>query len=217
MRKVTNAEISNVITGALHDAAPDFCRVDFSDTNIDNGYFYKFNMRSAKFHRSSLRGARMRMAHLNYASFNEADMEGADLSNANLIHANARATNLRGANLYGASMDCAYMYRADLRGAILCGASMRGSRMTGADLTDADIRLSYGNGRQIRTFQFPRYHVVICITHNVRNMAIGCQQHTINKWMQFDDDEIDSMDNHALEWWRVHKCILQTIIDKWDL
>jgi len=43
----------------------------------------------------------------------------------------------------------------------------------------------------------------ITVTDN--HMKIGCQQHTIEQWRDFEDDEIAIMDDGALEWWEKHK------------
>jgi hypothetical protein len=43
-------------------------------------------------------------------------------------------------------------------------------------------------------------------------MAIGCEQHSIDKWMNFSDEEIDKMDTNALQWWEVWKPRIQQLI-----
>ena len=44
-------------------------------------------------------------------------------------------------------------------------------------------------------------------------MAIGCQQHTIEEWKNFDDEVISKMDSNALEWWSRYKTVLFSLID----
>ena len=36
-------------------------------------------------------------------------------------------------------------------------------------------------------------------------IAIGCQQHTIKEWKEFEDERIHEMDSSALEWWKKWK------------
>lgn len=137
---------------------------------------------------------------------NAIDLSGSDLSGSDLSGSNMGCADLRGSDLSGAK----------LMGANLVGAIMIGTNLTNADLRGAKIKWNSGNGREIRNIRLGCYTVVICITHNVRMMAIGCQQHTIDEWMGFRDDEIDVMDFGALEWWYRYKDTLETIIDNWD-
>lgn len=198
MRKITPEEISDIISGALPEE-PVFRCVDFREaTDLDRCDFYRADMAWSDFRGVDLHGCSMRLADLSHANFGGSDMKGADLSAANLCYAK--------------------LENAFLDGACLCRASMHGADMTGAELTGADLRWSIGNGNEIRSFQLGYYHVVICITHNVRVMAIGCQQHSIDDWMRFDDDDIEDMDGKAaLKWWGKYKAFIENIIDNWDI
>ena len=40
---------------------------------------------------------------------------------------------------------------------------------------------------------------------NKHILAIGCQQHAIEKWKDFTDEEIQKMDVGALVWWKKWK------------
>ena len=44
---------------------------------------------------------------------------------------------------------------------------------------------------------------MICFNKHI--LAIGCRQHTIEKWQNFTDDEISIMDGDALMWWKKWK------------
>ena len=102
--------------------------------------------------------------------------------------------------------------RANLRGADLSGADLRGADLRCADRRGADLRcanlLCIGNMRNIKTIQADRW--AVGYTHDT--MQIGCQRHMIVEWFEFSDEEIASMDDGALDWWRVWKPILQSII-----
>jgi hypothetical protein len=82
------------------------------------------------------------------------------------------------------------LYEVDLRWAVLCEV--------------------IGNNKEIKTIQSGLW--VINYTDTV--MSIGCQQHNIEDWFNFDDDRINYMDINALKWWRKWKPILRQIIDK---
>ncbi len=44
-----------------------------------------------------------------------------------------------------------------------------------------------------------------------QDMAIGCQQHSIERWWGFNDRVIAKMDGAALEFWQAHKATLQAL------
>ena len=111
---------------------------------------------------------------------------------ANLRNANLRNADLRNANLRNANLSDANLLNANLRNANLSGANM----------------LCIGNMRNIKTIQADRW--AVGYTHDT--MQIGCQRHMIAEWFEFSDEDIASMDDGALDWWRVWKPILQSII-----
>ena len=43
------------------------------------------------------------------------------------------------------------------------------------------------------------------IGFNRKLLCIGYQQHSIEKWKNFTDDEISKLDEDALEWWNKWK------------
>lgn len=86
-------------------------------------------------------------------------------------------------------------------------ADLSGATLSGADLSGADLR-AFGNMSHIKTIQADRWQ----IGYTSDTMQIGCQRHLIAEWWEFSDDEISSMDSNALEWWKVWKPILQSII-----
>ena len=42
-------------------------------------------------------------------------------------------------------------------------------------------------------------------------IKIGCQNHTIEKWLSFDDDTIKLMEPRALEFWKIWKPVIQLL------
>ena len=165
------------------------------------------NLSYADLSGANLRGASLFDANLSGASLLGADLRDANLRDANLIGANLRGANLSGANLSYADLSCANLSGANLRDANLSGASLLGADLLGADLRGANL-LCTGNMINIKTIQVDRW--VVGYTHDT--MQIGCQRHMIAEWFEFSDEEIASMDDEALDWWRVWKPILQSII-----
>lgn len=138
-------------------------------------------------------------------------LSGADLSWANLSWANLRGANLSGADLRGANLSEANLRGADLRGADLRGAYLSGANLNGADLSEAYLSWATGNGEQIVTIQTPYWPVVIC--QNQKIMAIGCEQHSIDDWAEFESDRINQMDRDALTFWTQYKPIIFGMIE----
>lgn len=137
------------------------------------------------------------------------DLRGANLSWANLFGSNLSNANLRWANLRWANLHRANLHRADLREADLYRADLRKADLRWADLRETNLRETVGNMEEIKSLQLDLYG----ITYTNEVMAIGCQQHSIADWWEFTDDEIASMDEGALHWWRNWKPFLQQIIE----
>ena len=136
------------------------------------------------------------------------DLRGTSLAWANLAGFDLSRAYMVGTNLTNANLCQSNLYVARLYTAKLTGADLRGADLTGAGLTGADIRRAVGNGYEIRSLRASPYTVVW--TNTV--MAIGCQQHQIADWWAFSDDRIDSMDSHALHWWREWKPKLRILL-----
>jgi len=80
--------------------------------------------------------------------------------------------------------------------------------LRGANLSDADLRYCIGNLREIRSMQIDCYS----ISYTKDILSIGCQSHTLSKWITFNDEEIDSMATDALNFWKKWKeIIIKTI------
>ncbi len=175
----------------------------------DNNTGKRANLRGADLRGADLSGANLRGANLRGANLRGADLSGANLRGANLRGANLRGANLRGANLRGANFSGANFSGADLRGANLIGANLSGANLIGANLSGVRLNYCTGNSTQIKTIQTATY----IITYTAADMAIGCQQHSIENWLKFSDAEIASMDTGALEWRKKWKPILKLILE----
>ena len=126
-------------------------------------------------------------------------VETAIAENANLWGANLRGVNLRGADLLGANLE-----GADLEGANLWGANLHGANLRGADLRGAKNSPLVINGLN--------WDVYISGTGMMR---IGCQNHSIEDWKSFTDEQISQMESDALEFWNQHKSMLLGVCDSY--
>lgn len=86
----------------------------------------------------------------------------------------------------------------------LIGANLSGKDLRGANLSGTDLRGCIGDGTVIRTAQFVKYVVV---SHD-DYLAIGCEAHSKQEWIDFTDEQIVEMDNGALEWWKQYRDIV---------
>ncbi len=124
-------------------------------------------------------------------------------------HEDGVKANLEGANLEGVNLRGADLYGANLEGVNLRGADLREVDLRGVDIERAKLNYCIGNYKQIKTIQTETYH----IAYTDKVMAIGCEQHTIEEWFNFNDEIIDNMDTGtSLEWWSKWKPRLQDII-----
>ncbi|WP_119686453.1 pentapeptide repeat-containing protein [Acinetobacter ursingii] len=128
--------------------------------------------------------------------------EGANLRGANLRGANLRDADLRGANLRDADLRDANLRDANLRGADLEDANLRGADLRDADLEDANLR-----GAKNAPLIIPTLRWLVCI-NGFGYMRIGCQNHKVEQWKAFTDQEISRMDSDALKFWNQYKVML---------
>jgi len=205
-------------------------RIDVSGLNMSGARISGVSLRGILMRNTNLAGADMSDSCLRGANMVGADLTGAELlgadlcrvglQSANLHTANLSHANLRGADLRSANLTCADLSGADLGYAVLRGANLRGTNLRGANLAGADLtgaNLSdpasllgvNGNCREIRSIQVDKWPVAYTETH----LQIGCQLHPIAEWWAFDDEEIDIMEEQALQWWRQWKPILRQIIE----
>jgi uncharacterized protein YjbI with pentapeptide repeats len=147
-------------------------------------------------------------ADLSWANLSRADLRDANLRGANLSDANLSGADLRDADLSGADLRWANLSGANLSGADLRWANLSGANLSGANLSGADLRWAIGNMREIKSAQFDQW--TVAWSSDV--LAIGCQQHAIEKWRTADPRWIAAMDSQASNWWsRCGALVLQLI------
>ena len=96
---------------------------------------------------------------------------------------------------------------ANLRGANLRGANLEDANLRGANLLDANLR---GAKNAPITISGLRWFVVI---NGLAEMQIGCQRHSVEEWKLFNDKQISSMSNGALEFWNKYKTMLLAVCE----
>ena len=165
--------------------------------NLEDANLRDANLRGANLRDANLRDANLRGANLQYANLQYANLQGADLRDANLQYANLQGADLRDANLRGANLQYANLQYANLQGANLRGANLRGADLRGAKHAPLVITSLY-------------WPVHISGTGMMR---IGCQEHSIERWKGFTDEQISHMAGDALEFWNQHKAMLLNICD----
>ena len=151
---------------------------------------------------ADLRGANLRGANLRGANLEDANLRGADLRDADLEDANLEDANLRGADLRGADLE-----DANLRGANLRGANLEDANLRGADLRDANLRGANLEDAKNAPLIIPTLRWLVCI-NGFGYMRIGCQNHKVEQWKAFTDQEISRMDSDALKFWNKYKVML---------
>lgn len=146
---------------------------------------------------------------LNFKDLRWASFIGENLRFANLSYSNFTGANFTGAILAGAYIRGAVLSGANFTGADLSDANFRDTTLTNTCLADANLNGTIGNMKEIKSIFIDKYPV----TYTADILQIGCERHRINDWWKFYDEEINSMDDGALEWWGKYKSIIKETIE----
>ncbi len=200
-----NYEIKNRWTGEVLFS----CEIP---DGMESGMIARHAVETAIAEGANLRGANLWYADLGGADLRDANLGGADLRDADLRDANLRYANLRGAdlrdaNLRDANLRDADLGGADLRDANLRGADLRDANLRYADLRDANLRDADLGGAKNAPLIIPTLRWLVCI-NGFGYMRIGCQNHKVEQWKAFTDQEISRMDSDALKFWNQYKVML---------
>jgi hypothetical protein len=179
--------------------ATSLVNADLRGANLRAADLRDADLRYANLWGADLRAADLRGTNLNFAKLQDANLLGGALRGANLSFAKLQGTNLQYANLQDANLQHAKLQRAKLQRA----------HLRSADLYSVNIRWVLGDGKRIKTMD-DHYRIVIMLEYGI--MAIECEQHSIDEWMNFSDEEIDKMDTYALRWWKIWKPRIQQLI-----
>jgi hypothetical protein len=99
--------------------------------------------------------------------------------------------------------------RIEVVNANLSGANLSSADLSDANLRGADLSGAIGNMREIKSAQFDQWPV----TWSADVLAIGCQQHAIEKWRTADSRWIAAMDSQASDWWSRYGALVLQLID----
>jgi hypothetical protein len=99
--------------------------------------------------------------------------------------------------------------RIEFIDANLSDANLSEANLSWANLSEANLREAIGNMREIKSAQFDRWPV----TWSADVLAIGCQQHAIEKWRTADSRWIAAMDSQASNWWSRYGALMLQLID----
>jgi len=99
----------------------------------------------------------------------------------------------------------------NLREANLSWANLSGEDLSEANLSGANLRGVHGNNKEIKSLHiFEEYD----IAYTFERLQIGCENHAIDEWWEFDDERILEMDGRkALKFWRKNKELIKQIIE----
>ena len=152
----------------------------------------------------NLKNADLNNVNLSYANLRGANLTGIDLTDSdlkytNLNYANLNYTDLSYTNFNNADLNYASLIDADLSNANLSYANLNNANLKGVNLINA-----IGNMKEICSMQLDKWQVVF--TKDI--LAIGCQQHKIEEWKNFNNDRIHEMHSDALVWWEKWKDLI---------
>ena len=156
---------------------------------------------SKKGKRADLSGAKLSGANLSEAKLRRANLSGANLRRANLIEAKLNGADLRHADLSGADLRHAYLSNADLSNAYLRHAYLSNADLSNAYLSNARLWGTIGDRKRIKNISvFPEF--AICYFREKEEseeiiVQIGCKRFSFEKWLGFDNDEIEAMNSKA--------------------
>jgi len=87
-------------------------------------------------------------------------------------------------------------------------ADLRGASLRGAYLCHVNLSGARGNRREVKSIHTIKYDVVWTDTV----LAIGCEQHTIDEWLTFDEDRIADMASDARGFMRENRDLILRLI-----
>jgi len=104
-------------------------------------------------------------------------------------------------------MESGMIARHAVETAIAEDANLRGANLGGANLWGANLRDANLGGAKNAPLIIPSLRWLVCI-NGFGYMRIGCQNHKVEQWKAFTDQEISRMDSDALKFWNQYKVML---------
>ena len=104
-------------------------------------------------------------------------------------------------------MESVMIARHALEEAVANGANLEDANLRGANLRGANLRGAKDAPLIITSLRWPVY------IGGTGMMRIGCQNHSVESWKNFTDEEIKRMDSDALDFWNKYKTMLLVACD----
>jgi uncharacterized protein YjbI with pentapeptide repeats len=161
-------------------------RADFTGRNLCKVDFTGRDLRSAIFTDAILHGAVFTNSTLIGVNFTNAKLTDANLSCAILHYA-----NFTNADLTNVNFSYSVLTDIDFTNAILNGANLYRTTLNGANFTNTNILI----------LQHSEWTVYI----HADTLQIENHHYSHDKWLNFNDDEIQEIDSNMLEWWKKYK------------
>lgn len=141
--------------------------------------------------------------------FNGADLRGVRLWRADLRGVNLWDANLADAKLCGVNLIGSILTGVNLTNANLIAVNLKDARMYGANLTGTKLSDMRGNMREIMSLRIEWWSVA----YTFDRLQIDLENHSIEDWRNFTDDQIADMASDALDWWHKWKDAIFRLIE----
>ena len=108
---------------------------------------------------------------------------------------------------------------ADLQEVDLQGVDLQGAFLKGAHLRGADLRGAYLRGADLQGVEFDDIIMIIDTTYYTiqikgkKWIKVGCQEHSLEQWLNFKEKEIKKMADDALEFYPILVKCLKTLFN----
>lgn len=195
----------------LNWSGRDLSGLRLSRRMLDEAILIGCNLDGCDFHRCSMYAVQLQGSSLREAGFSLCGMRQANLENANLFRAQLHQSFIGGGNLRN----------ADLTRADLWDTRVRGADFTNAKLEKTELNHVRGNNPTIRSCEIDWYTCVWTRSPEGEiTLRIGCQTHSLDSWLGFDDGRVSFMSCRAAYWKkqygaRLHRKIQKTPLQAW--
>ena len=225
---LTGAKFINCDLQGNHFQDVTAVNAEFTGSNLSHAQLYSCDITRANLMDASLDGANIVNGTYTESTFKSPSMDATSFLNVNLTQ--AHFGNAKGQGVVFQKCDASYASFTDstwvdgdmtdckFKTATFGGATFQNVDFYGSDFRDATIRPDteflrcgmwdvQGNNGVIRSYQLPHWTVVVCRDR----IQIGCQNHPIQAWMGFDNEEIRKMSGYALHWWGIYKPLVMQL------
>lgn len=186
--------------------------IDLEECDLLAAQFQGSNMEAVDLQRARLLNAQFERTYLARANFYKAGMQAAEFFNCDLTSSDMTDTELKETRF----IDCD-LKDVDFEGAIcestrFSGSDLRGANFKGVDLSSCGFYGTIGNRKQIK-------NIHVCgeypIAYTKTQLQIGCENHSITDWWDFNDPQIKGLGVGALDFWLANKDYIRMTIERY--